>query len=261
MRTAYDLEKFSIDYAVFRSSQVKSPTVMIVEGGPHVFVEHKKHAEKINFFNRHGYHVVIPQGLFRRGYSPQYAINAKGKFGELDIELLRCVLRDLQAQDITSQPAYIMGSSYGGYSCARLGFDSELVKAAFVGNAFLDLTTSLNNQYFWSKDDEDGVSKERRLRELSPALEASLPRVPVFMVGVQNDVRCPIAQSKLFANRLTEKALPLTYLEHPSGGHGSVFSHLELIKDFFEGKYGDELNHDLPEGYQVVVDSNQFFNK
>lgn len=265
MRKAYDLEKFPIDYAVFRSPQAEPlplPTVMLINGGPHVFIEHKKHADEINFFNHHGYHVVIPQGLFRRGYLSQYAINAKGKFGELDMELLRCVLRDLQApQGITSQPVYIMGSSYGGYSCARLGFDSDLVKAAFVENAFLDLTTSLNNQCFWLKDGEDDVSKERRLRELSPALDAPLPKIPIFMVGIQNDVRCPITQSRAFANRLTEKNLPLTYLERSSGGHDSHFSHLELIKDFFESKYGVGLGHDRLEGYQVVVDSNQFFNK
>jgi dipeptidyl aminopeptidase/acylaminoacyl peptidase len=158
-----------------------------------------------------------------------------------------------------------MGGSYGGYSCARLGFDSDLVKAAFIGNPWLDLSLNMplniNDQYFWLKNDEDDVSKERRLRKLSPALEAPLPRVPVFMVGVQNDVRCPIAQSRAFANRFKEKNLPLTYLERSSGGHNSFFSHLELIKDFFEGKYGDERGHDRPEGYQVVVDSNQFFNK
>lgn len=264
IKTTKGPEDYSIDYAVFHSSKTNNfplPTVMIIEGGPHVFIEHKYHAEKINFFNQHGYHVVIPQGLFRQGYSPEYAINTKGRFGELDMELLRCVLRDLRVQNITSQPVYIIGGSYGGYSCARLGFDSDLVKAAFVENAFLDLTSSLNIQYFWTKNGEDEASKERRLRALSPALEAPLPRVPVFMVGVQNDVRCPITQSRAFANRLGEKALPLIYLEHPSGGHDSTFSHLELIKDFFEGQYGDGFHHDRPEGYQVMIDSNQFFNK
>ena len=260
---AFDSDGYPIDYAVFRNHNAPDsacPTVLLIPGGPHVFIEYSDEFNGVKLFNDHGYHVVIPQGLFRRGYSPLHGLKGKGRMGEGDMEQLRCVMRDLLRRNISSQGVYLMGSSYGGYASARLAHDSDLVKAAFVGNAFLDLDSgshsfnSENNQ-FHHVEGEDTAVRERRLRLLSPALEAPLPRVPVFMVGVQNDVRCPIAQSREFAHRLKERGLPFTYLEYPMGGHDHQFSYLEQIKAFFEGQRGFV----CPEGYQIMGDTNGFY--
>ncbi len=262
--TIEDDQGYPIDYGLFKSSDVNisAPTVMIIEGGPHVFIDHRQHADAIRFFNKNGYHVVIPQGLFRVGYSPSHVLKGQGEFGFLDIEHLRCVLRDLKNKSISSS-LFVMGLSYGGYASARLSADSDLVKAAFVENALLDCTYEVFGpleSYFFSKSSEENANIiDQRKRERSPVLEAALPKVPVFVKSVKTDVRCPVEQSQKFVQGLIENNLPVVYLEAHLGGHEESFSNFQIIKDFFEGNYDVHDPYSLKDDYDLKCDTLGFF--
>lgn len=260
-----DIDGYPINYAVFRSPKhLKSsaPTVMIVDGGPHEFIEYNSFLKQILFFNDNGYHVVIPQGLFRLGYPVEHAEKSEGQYGDLDIEHLKYVLSDLQDKSITSQPVYIMGGSYGGLCCALLAFNSKLVKSALIENAHLDLTgTELDFDSFTQRRGEKIEEREKRLKLFSPSWEAPLPEVPVLLIGTQTDVRCSIEESRKFAQRLVKKKLPFTYLEHKDGGHDCEFDYLDVVKDFFEGTIGKNANHKCLKEYELKVDTIGFFKE
>lgn len=96
---------------------------------------------------------------------------------------------------------------------------------------------------------------------LSLALAAPLPNVPIFLISAQNDVRCPVEQSRKFAERLKGENLPLTYLECSTGGHHAELSYFTLITDFFRGTYGGDKKHPLPQGWEPMADTNSFFQQ
>jgi dienelactone hydrolase len=265
MITTHDSKGYPIHYGLFRANDKPAPTLMLIDGGPDNFVDFQDYHKEISFFNQRGYHVVIPEGLFREGYPVSHYQISQGEWGLRDIEQLRNVIEDLLRQGISDDKIYIKGHSYGGFCAARLANDSALVKAAIIEAAALDLMSyclRIADIKRFIKPFSDVDEFRKHVRSISPALDAPLPSVPVFVRCAANDVRCPLGDTRKFVKRLLfeQPNHELIYLESSGKGHGNQFENLEVILDFFQNVRGKHCLQDI-EGHELVNDTMDFFRK
>lgn len=267
----HDKNNFPIRYGIFRRSENPAPTIMIVSGGPDVLLDYKHFEDYIYFFTNNGFHIVIPEGLLRGGGTMDYARYSQGELGKKDLEHLKCIIRDLNTKNISSGKVCVMGHSYGGYCAARLAEDDELIQAAVIEAAMLDLHALLLLEPsllpFVDKDTKRFVENPialndlwKDLEEITPSLRDPLPQTPIFVSCATNDARCSIKHTRHYVERVLRehKEPKLIYVEHEGGGHAHTIDDLKILFNFFTGIFGQNTINDM-EGCRLVHDTMSFF--
>lgn len=220
----------------------KTPTVVLVHGGPYVRGTHWAWEQHAQFLASRGYLVLEPEYRGSTGYGwPLFHAGWKQWGLAMQDDLADTLAWAVRQGWADPQRTCIMGASYGGYA-ALMGAvtQGDLFKCAvdWVGVTDIGLMSSIHwsdfseewKQYGMKRLVADPDTDAEQMSKTSPLLRAREIRMPLLMAYGGADVRVPIKHgSDMKAALRPEQALE--WVVYPEEGHG--WFNLKTQEDFW----------------------------
>ncbi len=213
------------------------PLIVLPHGGPEARDE-EAWDWWVQFLAWRGYAVIQPNYRGSTGYGNQHYGAGVGEWGmKMQDDLLDAI--DHLAKKGIADPkrVCIVGASYGGYAAMRgAQRDGKFYRCAisYAGVSdisgmgkfdakFLNGATILDS---WKKTATD-------INSVSPAFGAPAFGAPILLMHGKNDLRVPVKQSRIMAERLKAAGKTHRYVEQPLGDHyfTRVADRLEFLKE------------------------------
>lgn len=204
-----------------REDTAGTPYVVFVHGGPTSHATSELSLEKA-FFTSRGIGVIDVNYGGSTGYGRAYRERLHGRWGVTDVEDTIAAAKWLVAEGL-ADPARIAvrGASAGGWTVMAACGVSEVfaggVSIAGV-SALAPLVAATHD--FESRYVEWLVGPEERYGEREPLARADEVTCPMLLMQGLADPVVPPAQSQSFADRLTARGVPCTYLTFEGEAHG-----------------------------------------
>ncbi len=213
------------------------PLIVLPHGGPEARDE-ENWDWWVQFLAWRGYAVIQPNYRGSTGYGNQHYGEGIGQWGmKMQDDLLDAI--DHLAKKGIADPkrVCIVGASYGGYAAMRgAQRDGKYYRCAisYAGVSdiagmgkfdakFLNGATVLDS---WKKTASD-------INSVSPVYGAAGFGAPILLMHGKNDLRVPVKQSRMMAERLKAAGKTYRYIEQPLGDHyfTRAADRLEFIKE------------------------------
>jgi pimeloyl-ACP methyl ester carboxylesterase len=210
-----------------RVSADPHPTILWIHGGPAAH-DRDMYSPRVQAWLDHGYTVVLVNYRGSTGYGRAWRDAITGNPGFTELEDIAKVHDWVMANGI-AQPGKVIlaGGSWGGFlTLLGLGMQPERwslgIAAVPVADYVLAFEDEMEPLKAMDRDLFGGSPGEipDNYRERSPITYAERVRVPVFIIGGENDPRCPIRQIDRYVERLEQLGKPHQYYRFDAG-HGS----------------------------------------
>lgn len=192
-------------------------------GGPHgrTVEEYRPESEAAV---RHGFAVVQPNFRGSHGYGHEFLLADRLDLGGADYaDCLAALDSWLAASGHDHMPAYITGTSYGGYLTAWAVGHTQRFIAAVAVNAVTNVEsffgqTDIPSWVYW---EFGGSPLERRqlIRERSPVQHLAGATTPTLVVHSEEDRRVPIAQGLELHALLRAAGVAADFVRYPREYH------------------------------------------
>lgn len=179
------------------------------------------------FWLDRGYSVLVPDHRGSTGHGRAFTRALHGRWGDLDVDDVERLLRQVVDVDPAVRGVAVMGSSAGGMTALALAARHPDIAAAVVvaypvsDIAALDVTTHRFEAHYNRSlvgSPEDTV---RRSRERSPIhLVDALATTPVLVFHGTDDPVVPIEQSNRLVSALRARSATVDYVVFEHEGHG-----------------------------------------
>lgn len=221
----------------------KLPMVLYVHGGPWARDEYGFNSVHQWLANR-GYAVLSVNYRGSTGFGKSFLNAAVGEFaGKMHNDLIDAVDWAIDQQIADPEKVAIMGGSYGGYATlVGISFtpDTFACGVDIVGVSSLVTVIESFPDYWkpflegtWYKFVGDPSNPQERADMLarSPISRIDAIKVPLLIGQGENDPRVTKQESDQLVEAMSQKGLPVTYINYPDEGHG--FSRPENRISFF----------------------------
>lgn len=199
------------------------PLVLLPHGGP----EARDSAEFdwwAQFLADRGYAVVQPNYRGSTGYGKALEAAGDGEWGRKMQDDLNDAVDDLAKKGVIDpKRVCIAGASYGGYAALR-GAERDGARyrcaISYAGVADIPGMMRYDSQFLYANASRHGWTKSAPdLRAVSPINDAQSFGTPVLLMHGKKDLRVPVRQSRLMAERLRAAGKSVEYIEQPLGDH------------------------------------------
>ncbi|MFG6412337.1 alpha/beta hydrolase family protein [Roseateles sp. DC23W] len=220
----------------------KTPTVVLVHGGPYVRGTGWQWEPMAQFLASRGYLVLEPEFRGSTGYGTKLFRAGWKQWGlAMQDDLADTLAWAVRQGWADPDRACIMGASYGGYA-AMMGAvtQGDLFKCAinWVGVTDIGLMNSIHwsdfseewKQYGMKRLVADPDADAEQLRKTSPLLRAKEIRMPLLMAYGAQDRRVPIKHGEDMKAALRADQ-PVEWVVYPDEGHG--WFDLKTNEDFW----------------------------
>lgn len=198
-----------------------APYVVFVHGGPTGHVTSELSLEKA-FFTSRGIGVIDVNYGGSSGYGRAYRERLRGLWGVTDVEDTIAAAKWLVAEGL-ADPARIAvrGASAGGWTVmAACGASDVFAGGVSVAGVSVLAPLVAATHDFESRYVEWLVGPEDRYGEREPLARADRVSCPMLLMQGLADPIVPPAQSRAFAEQLTARGVPCTYLTFEGEAHG-----------------------------------------
>jgi acetyl esterase/lipase len=171
-----------------------------------------------------GYAVVQPNYRGSTGYGNAFSEKGDGQWGmAMQDDLLDAIAFLAKEGTIDSKRVCIAGGSYGGYAALRAAQrDGAHYRCAisYAGVADLNGMLRYDSQFLNNRTRSAGWrSAAPDLRAVSPTNWPEQFTIPVLLMHGKLDLRVPVKQSRIMAEKLTKAGKSVRYVEQPLGDH------------------------------------------
>ncbi|WP_432931583.1 S9 family peptidase [Microbispora sp. CA-135349] len=204
-----------------RADEGGAPYVVFVHGGPTAHSTSELSLEKA-FFTSRGIGVLDVNYGGSTGYGRAYRERLRGKWGVTDVEDTIAAAKWLVAEGL-ADPARIAvrGASAGGWTVmAACGASDVFAGGVSVAGVSALAPLVAVTHDFESRYVEWLVGPEDRYEEREPLARAGRVNCPMLLMQGLADPVVPPSQSRAFADRLTARGVPCTYLTFEGEAHG-----------------------------------------
>jgi dipeptidyl aminopeptidase/acylaminoacyl peptidase len=201
----------------------KLPLIVLPHGGPAA-----RDSEGWDWWTQYlaqlGYAIVQPNYRGSTGYGSAFFDKGMGQWGlAMQDDLLDAIDHLAREGIIDPKRVCIAGASYGGYAALRgAQRDGAYYRCAisYAGVADLNGMLRYDNQFLNSGRARDHWrSTAPDLRIVSPASWPEQFSIPVLLMHGKLDLRVPVKQSRVLAEKLTKAGKAVRYVEQPLGDH------------------------------------------
>lgn len=220
----------------------KTPTVVLVHGGPYVRGTHWPWEPMAQFLASRGYLVLEPEYRGSTGYGSELFHAGWKQWGlRMQDDIADTLAWAVKQGWADPQRACIMGASYGGYA-AMMGAvtQGDLFKCAinWVGVTDIGLMSSIHwsdfseewTRYGMKRLVADPATDAEQMRKTSPLLRAKEIKMPLLMAYGGEDRRVPLKHgTDMKAALRADQALE--WVVYPEEGHG--WFNLKTNEDFW----------------------------
>lgn len=221
------------------------PLIVLPHGGPYAR-DFASWDWMSQFLAQKGYAVVQPNYRGSSGYGTAFTDKGKGEWGlKMQNDLNDSITHLAKVGIADPKRVCMVGASYGGYAAMRAAErDGSLYRCAVSYAGVSDLTKMSRqaDQALW------GQSTAAWLREQAPDLTSVSPinrpekfSIPILIMHGRKDLRVPVAQSRMMADKLKQAGRDVTYIEQPLADHH--FSRSEDRLEFLRAMEGFLARH------------------
>ncbi len=220
----------------------KTPTVVLVHGGPYVRGTNWAWERDAQFLASRGYLVLEPEFRGSTGYGNRLFRAGWKQWGlAMQDDLADTLAWAVKQGWADANRACIMGASYGGYA-AMMGAvtQGDLFKCAvnWVGVTDIGLMSSIHwddsseewKQYGMKRLVADPETDAKQMQQTSPLLRAKEIRMPLLMAYGGEDRRVPLKHGTDMKAALRADQ-PVEWVVYPEEGHG--WFDLKTNEDFW----------------------------
>lgn len=220
----------------------RTPTIVLVHGGPYVRGTHWAWERNAQFLASRGYLVLEPEFRGSTGYGFKHFRAGWKQWGlAMQDDVADTLAWAVKQGWADPDRACIMGASYGGYA-AMMGAVTQggLFKCAvnWVGVTDIGLMGSIHwsdfseewKQYGMKRLVADPDTDAEQMRKTSPLLRAGEIRMPLLVAYGGLDRRVPIKHGTEFRAALRADQ-PIEWVVYPDEGHG--WFNLKTHEDFW----------------------------
>ena len=204
----------------------RSPSIVLVHGGPHGPFDTFHYEREIQFLAAIGLNVVQVNFRGSGGFGTVFVESGYRQWSRLMVDDVIAGFQKLAGKEI-GEDACIYGASYGAFNALSAAFrapDTFVCAAGHVG------VYSLPEMFRGGDipETEEGLAYLNRVlgedvsvhRADSPAFNAGKIKVPVFLSAGSDDVRAPERQTKIMAAALKAAGNPPREMYIDREGHG-----------------------------------------
>lgn len=207
-------------------ADMKPPAIVSAHGGPTGFADRGLKL-KIQYWTSRGFAYLDVDYRGSAGYGKAYREALGGQWGVLDVADVISGAQWLKDQGLADpEKLIISGSSAGGYTVLQALVASDVFAAGAAYYGISDLaklaehTHKFEAGYVYTllgvePENASGVFAER-----SPIHHADQISSPVIFLQGADDKVVPPEQSRLMAQSLKQRGIPVCYVEYDGEGHG-----------------------------------------
>jgi dienelactone hydrolase len=220
------------------------PTIVSVHGGPEYHDTDLYDPRRLAYAD-HGYAVVMVNYRGSTGYGVDFRRRLFANIGFLESEDINAALDHVIERGVTDPDAvYLEGWSWGGYLAAlNAGLHPERWRAVMAGipvgdyvAAHYEVAPALRD---WDVAIMGGSPMELPglYHERNPMTYVGEVRAPILIIAGENDSRCPLGQTMVFAHALRLRGNEVAVHLYSGGHHANDVDeqvrHVELTMDWF----------------------------
>jgi dipeptidyl aminopeptidase/acylaminoacyl peptidase len=216
------------------------PVVIYIHGGPEGQFRPSYNGQIQMWAEKLKIAVIAPNVRGSLGYGESYLSMDDGMLRENSVRDIGFLLDWIEVQKKFDETRVVIyGASYGGYmSLASAVHYSDRIKGAIAKAGISNFVTYLENTQSYRRDLRRVEYGDERVPEMRAFLESISPlnnvdkiRTPLLIATGQNDPVVPASESQQMVEALTQRGLPVWYMNALNEGH--VFERKEN-RDIFQ---------------------------
>jgi dipeptidyl aminopeptidase/acylaminoacyl peptidase len=223
------------------------PTLLQIHGGPHgaygwsfQFI--------FNILAGAGYAVVYCNPPGSQGYSEDFSLRLRGRWGELDFPYFMALVdRAVEAGFADPQRLGVGGASYGGYSTLWVVGHTPRFKVAVAARPVSTLpgfygSSDVGWNFLASEMGAEPWEDERLYERLSPVTYLRHVQTPLRLIGSTGDLRTPLEQAENVFMRMHKMGKDVDLVVFSGEPHALVIQgrpwnrvrHMQVVMEWFD---------------------------